>query len=628
MAFSDKPSSIERLRKNLYSRKGTQVGDIRHDVHIERTAEVQRDWSWPENQAPKMTPGKIYKGLLIFSLIVFVAALSFAAYTFFSGRTFISSDNVDVTVDGPVTVAGGDPVQLTVSVQNKNKTDIQLADLIVNFPAGAKDPSDMTKDLGQQLISLGSIKAGEVLQHPISVVFFGSQGAAEDIKFTIQYHTADSNAVFYKEKDVTINVGSSPISVAIQGLDTINSGEPTTLVFTVNSNSTNIIQNLALSLSYPFGWTTLSSNPAPSSGNNTWNIGDLPPGATTTISMTGTIDGEDGDQRTVSATVGTQSTTGGGIAVAMASSDHTFTLEKPFLDATVSFSTSDTGTGNYAVTAGKIINATIHWVNNSASRITDADIVASFSGDAFDPTSVNTDSGYYNSQTDSIDWNGGRNSALSVINPGDSGDLHFSFASLPQGVVIGTPSMSVDVAAKGNRIDETNASEEVSTESIRQINIISNLSLSSRALRSGVIQNGGVFPPHVNQATDYTIEWTAANTSNAVSGVVVTGTLPPYVSFTNNFVPAGANISYASTTGLVTWNVGTLAAGVTSQIDFQIALTPSANQAGSTPVLLQNTQITGTDDVANVTLQNSEPDLTTTLSSDPGWITGNDVVQR
>ena len=626
--FGDKnKSSIDRARSSLYARRARPVGDTRHDIHIPEEDLVPEAWTEKEKETPSIvlpSPRKTYKVLFWFALGLFLLSVAVAGYSFFGGSVFVSSDNVDMTITGPTTVSGGDPTNFTVSVQNKNKTAIELVDLIADFPTGTKNSSNPTADAGRQDVTLGTINAGQVAQGAFSAIFFGAQGNTETIKFTVEYRTADSNAVFYKEKDVQVSISSSPLSVSISGLDSVNAGQPMTLLFTISSNSTNVVNNVALQLTYPFGWTTLSSDPNPSSGQNIWNLGDLAPGATTTISVSGKIDGQNGDQDVIGATAGLANTQGS-ISTSIVSASHSVSLEKPFLSATISLDGQNSET--YAAPVGKVINATVDWVNTGTTRITDGQVVVGLSGSAFDPSSVQTSDGYYDSQTNTITWDGGRVPALSLIAPGDSGQFHFSFASLPSIANMNNASVDLDLSAKGTRIDQSNVPQAVSSELTQTVRIVSNISLSSRAMRSSMLMsNIGPFPPKANQTTDYTVIWTAANTSNSVSGVKVFATLPPYVTFTGITSPSNADVSYSSSTGSIIWNVGALPSGATAELDFQVAFTPSVTQVGSSPAIISGATITGVDDFAGVSVSASTPNLTTLISSDSSFVSGDEIV--
>ncbi len=68
--------------------------------------------------------------------------------------------------------------------------------------------------------------------------------------------------------------------------------------------------NILVNLDYPIGFQFLSATPAPSFGNNVWNLGDLAPGAEHDISISGKMVGVfNGDQKTFNISSGSQSST-------------------------------------------------------------------------------------------------------------------------------------------------------------------------------------------------------------------------------------------------------------------------------------------------------------------------------
>ncbi|HEU5114996.1 MAG TPA: hypothetical protein VFT82_04500 [Candidatus Paceibacterota bacterium] len=640
MFESENKSGLDRLKKSLYSRNVGESEAPRHSIHGEEVT-VPESWDEPgeaggEN-APKLSPERryAYKIVFICSALFLLAAFAIAAYTFLSGGNFVSVDNVDILIEGPATIAGGDTLSLDVTVANKNQTGIQLVDLVAEYPQGTKDPLDPSKDLTQERISLGDINSQSVAQKNLSAILFGQEGDVKDIKFTAEYRTADSNAIFFKEKVYHVTISSSPVIVSVDSLDKVQGGEPFDMTVTVTSNTTDTVKNLLLSLDYPFGFSVVSSDPAATYGDNVWDIGDLAPGAKRIIKLRATATGDDGEDKTMHANVGIQSSQNEReIATTIITQDHTFTIEKPFLgiDLTLDGSHSD-----LAAAAGHIVHGDILWSNNSASQITNARIVATLSGNVLDRNSVTVeDGGYYDSLSNSIIWDSGRATSLATIAPGANGRVSFTLSSSPlsPGQAVSNPQITIAVSASGDRTDESGAPQSVNTAVTRSVKLASNLALSSRAVYSqGPFKNTGPMPPKVDQATTYTVIWTVTNTSNTVTGAKVTANLPPYVKWTGAVDPSDASISYDPKSGSVEWDVGDVPANAdigsgAKQVSFQISFTPSANQAGGSPDLVSDAAITGTDVFTGAVLQNSAPGLSTRITTDLLFSNGDEIVQQ
>ena len=58
-------------------------------------------------------------------------------------------------------------------------------------------------------------------------------------------------------------------------------------------------------MKYPPGFRFNSAEPSPSKGNNVWTLGDIGPSQKSNITIEGTIEGENSEERTFTATVGT-----------------------------------------------------------------------------------------------------------------------------------------------------------------------------------------------------------------------------------------------------------------------------------------------------------------------------------
>ncbi len=637
MFESDKKSPLERVNKSLYSRTGEMATDMRHTIHQGAT-EVPQTWQ-DEKEADMEDPvrmrtvRKTYSYLFISAFVFFIVAAVIGGYTLFGGKNFVSADNVNILIEGPVSITGGEPLGLNVSVVNRNATNIENVNLIVEYPEGTKDASNASIELTRVKLPLGSIKSQSVAQQSLSSILFGEEGAQKNIQFKVEYQTENSNATFYKEKEYSVSISSSPVIVTIDGLDKVLGGQASDFTVTVTSNTTVPVRDLLVSLDYPFGFTVTSASPQPSYGNSIWKIGDLSPGAKRTIKLQATTEGQNDEERVLRANVGIQSASNEReIATNIVSRDHSFTIERPFLGIDVAF---DGNRGDIAAEPGRPIRAEIIWTNNSPDKITNARIEAKLTGNVLNKSSVTVDGGFYDSLNNTIIWEAGRTSGLDTVAPGENGRVSFSFASsnAAPGQSVLNPQMSVTVSAKGSRVDTGGVPQEITSAVTRSVKLVSNLTLSARALRNqGSLSNTGPIPPRADQVTTYTIVWTVTNTSNNITGAKVTASLPPYVSWTDAISPSDAQITYNSTGGTITWNVGSVPRNTDAsggkQVSFQVSLRPSINQVGTTPSLVTNTKITGVDAFTGVTIQNTAPSLSTRTSTDLTFKEGDDVVQN
>src|SRR5690349_1483332 len=143
MPLPEDKSSIEELKKSLYSRSAPDVRTRRKLRFDDRGSDVNKTWEEPQEDIHKALM-KDYEDhsmsfltkLLIGSAIFCIVALGVGAYLFFNGANLISADNIDIAISGPISIPGGTPVSFNIKVTNKNNVDLSAADLSVDFPAG------------------------------------------------------------------------------------------------------------------------------------------------------------------------------------------------------------------------------------------------------------------------------------------------------------------------------------------------------------------------------------------------------------------------------------------------------------------------------------------------------------
>lgn len=648
MFESDKKSGLDRVKKSLYSRNDEPPAARRHGIRQRDKGEVRSTWDEPqkvEEERPQAEEEaeqekaphpmrKAYKILFLSTGVFFLIALLVGGFTMFGGKNFVSVDNVDILIAGPVSVAGGERLSLNASVVNKNTARIELVDLVVEYPSGTKDPVNQATDLVRERESLGDVYPGQTVQRSFDAIMFGEEGATREIKFTVEYRTAGSNAIFFKEKTYTLKLSSSPILVTVDAPQKILNGQTVSMDVTVSSNTGVLVRDLLLVLDYPFGFTVSSSNPGATYSNNIWRIGDLAPGAKRTVRVQGVFQGQDGEERTIHAHVGIQSQKNEReIATNVISREHVIELERPALGLDIALGGER---GDIVVEPGRTVRVDVIWTNNGSTRITNARIEAKLSGNALDRNSVSSSDGYYDSRNNAIVWEAGRFRGLDSIAPGETGRASFTFSTVRagSGQQLSNPVVNVQVSASGDRVDVSGVSQEVTTAVSRAAKLVSNLSITSRAVRSvGTISNTGPIPPIAEQPTTYTVIWTVTNTSNSISDARVTAVLPAYAGFTEIISPQGASVTYEPTGGRVTWRAGDIPANAdigtgAKQVMFQVVVTPNLSHIGMAPDIMGPTTIEGTDSFTGATVRNTAPALTTRTTTDPLWRSGDEIVRE
>ena len=626
----------EHLKDKLYSRKNNgDLQDIRSPLS-ESEAHAPVAWEAPkappsikkqaafEGGSTVLAAGGAGRGGMSFatkfflgSLAFFVIAAGAAAYYFFGAGHFVSPNNIDLEIVAPSLVDGGSQVDLQVIATNRNSAQLVLADLVVSYPQGTRDPKDPTKPLQSDRQSVGTIASGQSIKRTSSAILYGQEGSTQQVHVALEYSIEGSNAVFVREGDVNITIGSSPVSVSVAAPQNATAGQPFTLDVTLQSNSKETVSNVALEAQYPFGFSVKNTSPKADSGSTLWHLGSMAPGTTKVVHITGTIDGQDGDERIFRFLAGSEADqTAAHIKVPFLNIPTSITVSRPFISGTLTVAGKSGDT--ISVTPGQNIQGSIAWQNNLSDPVSNIEVTLTLAGPALDTTSVQSPNGFYQSADNTITWTSAQDPGLAQVAPGASGTLNFSFATVPPGtggVVYTNPKVTLTLSVKGTRGSDQ-APESVSAVDVTEVVLGSLLSLESQSLYGqGAYSNSGPTPPRAESPTTYTVQWTAKNSSNAIANASVSAVLPPYVSYKTG----QTGFTYDSPSRTVRWDLGELKAGVgyTSAArvgSFQVTLTPSISQVGQAPALTGATVLSGTDRFAQIQVQATAQGPTTQTS--------------
>ncbi|MES2023411.1 MAG: hypothetical protein V4439_01885 [Patescibacteria group bacterium] len=636
---NEKLNRLEDLKMRLVS-KGYRPEGPRREIFIpHRKQEVPDSWKKEEDDDESMedkffTKTSMFKKFFIFSIIFFVLACGLASYFFFFGGNTVSNDNIDIAVLGNTFTAGGEELPLQIEITNKNNTDLQLVDMVLEYPKGTADQSGNTEHFRQ---SLGTIPAGSIHTENVKIILFGEQNSIQPVKISLEYRVEGSNAIFVKEKDYEVSISSAPINLSVDAPAEVSPNQDVTLNIKATLNATKTASKMLLKIDYPIGFQFENATPSPFSGNNVWNLGDLAPGSETSISVTGKmVDVSEGEDKTFHIWSGSQSETDKSvIGVVFSSLGQTINIKKPFIAAQLFV--NGVYQREYAADSKTPIRGEIRWVNNLPVKMNDLVIKAKISGNAMDRKTITSSQGFYDSTQDTIVWDKNSDNNFSEVSPGDRGTVSFSVLPLPLfsgGGMLVDPSIKIDVSIAGKQALSGNALQELNNSESKIVRIISDVGFANKALYySGPFTNTGPIPPKVEKETTYTIVWSLSNTANNISKAQVRATLPEWINFVGHISPDTEDLTFNSGTKEIVWNVGGIpkGTGITEadrEVAFQVSLTPSLSQVGTAPVIINDATLTGHDDFANVDVRVNKTSLNTKLSSDSAAGIGSERVSE
>lgn len=268
--------------------------------------------------------------------------------------------------------------------------------------------------------------------------------------------------------------------------------------------------------------------------------------------------------------------------------------------------------------------------------INDVVIEAKINGAFLDRKSIRADPGFFRSSDNTIVWDKSTVSSLRELEAGESGQVIFSFASFPPSKDnVGTtknPTITIDLTVKGTRLNESSVPENIQAVVTKTVQVKSEMALSTKLLRTiGPFENRGPFPTVVEKTSTFTVNVQVANSFNTIKNAVYKATLPNYVDWTSQIDPASSQVSFDTLTRTVSWKIGDILSGAgysspAKQVFFQVAVNPSVGQIGTTPIVIKDQSVTGTDGLTGEISRVGAGNLDVKIEQDPGYVFGYDRV--
>lgn len=621
-------SRLERAKRELYD---PHVQDSATPPKLSKVEyDTSDEWKTHDDEllgiAPKSREmGVTFVKLMIISAVLAVAtSIGYLAYAQLM-RAKNSPENIIMVPNMPVSVTSGATNDLRLSIENKNPSALEGVVLTVKFPPGTRKPGGK-EELVEEKRIFGTIESGASVEWQGAAAFFGRENANLPVEFSIDYRFEGISSTFERSVPRNVRVTTAPLSVTIDTLGEVSSGQTTDMTIVVTSNTTVPLFDLALRMEFPQGFQLLDAEPVASVGDATWSIGKLEPGEKYLMRLRGVLSGEEGEKRAFRAIVGPGDPKSAfALELEYANVLREISLRKSFIGVELFLDGKPAGDtiGNF----GRTINGSVAWKNNLPVRILDAQIEVKLSGSALDRRSIKaSNGGFYRSIDDTIIWEQRNTPELSVLEIGEQGNVEFSFLPLPSvtgGEILRNPTITAEITVRGKRVLETGVPEEVRTISVRTVRVTSEAQFVSRAIHTfGPIVNRGPIPPKVDQETTYTVVWSIINSANDIRGATVRAVLPPYARFTGTVLPFGENVMFNETTKEVVWTAGDIPAGtgVSSkprEVYFQVAILPSLSQIGSAPEILYAQKFVAQDAFTGAQISQQRESLTTALPNDP-----------
>ena len=603
-------ASLEELKKRLY-KTGEGFEERGHAPELSRPSanddrvftepEVLKEVQTKENFFMRKSKSKKFR--LIFIAFVFLGVLAF-----FYGSGIFEFESVEVKIEGVSEIKSGENIKWNVVVSNHNSNDIENASLVFSIPETIRERVD-----------LGIIKSGEEKKIEFESVVFGGRGTELSARAVLEYKPKDASAFFAKESLFSFLIAQSPVTISLDAPAEARAGQEIKISMKYFSQSEFLVSDLFARAEYPAGFEFKSANPTPTEGDNIWSVGSLESGQDGTIEITGLLKETGATAESFTALIGVKKDD---LILSYDQAIAAITPRSPFLSVDILPQGQE---GIYKALLGEEINVVVKWKNNLLEKVQDAILEVKIEDNNVDFSSVRVRNGSFSTFSKTIIWNSSTYNDFSNIVPGATGVVSFSF-KIKNNLVLSSnsprPKVILKAVLKPGKMAQEFVDTEISGDDEIEIPISSKIQFSARGIYFGsTIPNFGPLPPKSDQETTYTINWSLANPLNDIKNTIVKTSLPPYISFKEVIVPSDGNLVFDKSSGNLEWRVGTLSAGTgflrpALSISFQVGLIPGEDQIGSSPVIINATDVSGIDSFTEEILSAHDKEITTDLRGD------------
>lgn len=583
--------------------------------NITSVAEVRR-------QAKAGSGARLVRTLLIFAILAIVGSGSFLMYKLFDPFARPSDKNISIVPEFPVAISSGETASLDLVIENHNRAALESVVVTYLYPSGTKSADEPLQDLREEKRTVGTIAGGARTTVEASAIFLGTENTDKEVITLLEYRFSGISSEFRKEIRTPVHLTSSPVNIRVRTLEEVNSGQQFDYVVDVTSNTVIPIDGVVLRIDYPPGFMVSEIEPKPEVGDNLWKVGRLEPTGKYQVRLKGIINGEDTEKRVFYTIAGT----GSSLSERDVSTEYSkilteMTLKKPFINLAVLFNSKT----DAVASPGAKVPGSVVWKNTTPFPITNVQIEVRMKGNV-NKRSIMAPGGFYRSIDDTLYWDERTDRNLTLVGPGESGSVVFSFESIP--VVSGSdvlrnPIISAEVTVRGKRVDANNVPEEFSTAAVGAVRIASEPQFASKVTHFvGPLANRGPIPPRVNEETTYTVSWTIVNTSNDLESVAVRTRIPVQVRWSGAIVPGDAAVTYDPVRHEIVWLAGRIPAGTgvstpAREAHFQLGVIPSTTQLAKPVPITEGIEFSARDSYTGREFSQSEPAASTGLAADP-----------
>ena len=636
--------SLKEIEEKIYKREGEtserekSVGSRPNPTETEKeespfaptffkAEERKKDDIWIKEDEEKKAKKKRIVRITALSVLALLLLAGLVWGAFYIRKSSFSEDKVTISVAGPEEVNSGDLTTLKIDYKNENRVSLRDTVIYINYSENFKPLDNLNLESegpNSSRYNIGNVDGKSEGGLELRGKFFGAKDLLTYVNVKLEYNSSNFSSQFATEAKHSVLISSSPLEIEVAGPQSVSSGGAVTFTVKYRNAGQQVFRNLKMKAELPAEFSVTTSEPLPSKGKDIWYVGDLEGGQSGEIKILGALSGQPQEVKQFKFSLGEIGNNDSFIAYNEVSKS-----VKVMGVAVALLQTIDDEKDALFVNASDRLVFKIKLKNVSDTALKDLILTEEISSPVLDYSSYRDTSGTQgalNSVKGTVTWKAPGMEKLRVLNPGEEGEINFSIKIKDKIPVSGVKDKNFSFTAlcRVESPDIPTPEGENKTISGNGIAVKLNSKIIVREegyYNDAEISNSGPLPLKVGEETTFTIHLKAENISNDITDGKIVVTLAPNVSWKNSFLPKDANVEYNDRTDEVTWNIGSLPAGVGTITDprelvFQIGLNPPANLVGQYAPLLKSTVFSAKDVFTGQNLEAKLGEKNTNLTED------------
>ncbi len=247
------------------------------------------DFTRLDRRPPTWRRWAVGGGLLLLAVL---AVAAWASFLIFKPYTAVSGGSVNVKIDAPPTATIGQELAYRVTITNDDRIPLAQTTLELRLPedfavTSADPPPDDARGFRW---TIGTIPANGNRAIEVRGRLYGTPNQDARIEATAVYRPANFNADFQSLATATTTLGTSPLTLTMNGPTESVPGEAVTYTLSYEHTGELVVPETSVILEVPRSFALTSTTPERSRTDElVWNVGALQPKAKGTITVIGSF---------------------------------------------------------------------------------------------------------------------------------------------------------------------------------------------------------------------------------------------------------------------------------------------------------------------------------------------------